>query len=1414
MEPDTPAAVSPLLFLSHAGEDASVVRELAHRIRESGYQVWLDVEELKPGDRWMKTLEEALARASAFAVYVGRSGIRRWVDREVRAALDRATTDPSFRVLPILGPGAEPQSLPPFLAQHQWLDLRSGTADPETLRSLMHGLLDDPSRAVTLLPPDQPPYRGLLTFDAEHAHLLFGRDREIDDLLAGLRVSPLLAVLARSGSGKSSLVRAGLVPALHRGRFHDQGSWVTSWRIAILRPGNDPFRELANALPDLDPDLAPADRIAVRAACSRQLQEGVTGLYDSIAGLVPAGPRTLLIVDQFEELFTLTEHEDVRRRFIDCLLTALASTGDRPIQTLIALRADFYSRCWEHPELLQQIAANQYPLRPIARDQLREVIEKPLALAGAKLEPGLAMAILDDVGDGPGNLPLLQHALLQLWERRTGDTLDHRTYNRIGRLRGALSHHADEIYQQLEPDEQQLARGIFLRLIQPGEGVADTRRRASRKEILSLGTDRAAVERILLRVVDERLVIAGREVLSEDVSEEVIEVAHEALVRGWERLRDWIDEDREFLVWQKHLRIAVEEWEHCGRDEGALLRGAPLAAAESWVAGREDALSQPERELIHASAQLRRRRRWRSAILAAAGILALVTVSSSFFLLGHQKQRQAQEIRTRSILIAAERHRDPAVGALLVAELDGLTEVDGGAYSARRIAQQAVPQAVLRGHQEGLSSAAFSPDGSRVVTGSDDGSARIWSSDGRGPPIVLFDLLAPWAVRRVSFSPDGQHVLTSAEDGKVRLWRSDGTGPVLLHRNEGRILSEAFSPDGSRVVTASADKTALIWRLDDPAEPIVLRGHGRAVTRAAFSPDGTRIVTASADTTVRIWRDDGSGEAKVLRGHRGPVWSANFSPDGSQIVSASPDGTVRVWPATGEAEPLVFEVGSGRVRSAFFSSDGSRVVAASTEGLSVWRLPTEELLARIRPQTVRQFAVSAVDTRIVVVADDHTAQIWNIDATADPIVLRGHDREVWNAAFSPDGSRVVTASLDGTARIWRIDDTGEPRVFRGHSGAVLNAVFDADGQRLATVSDDGTARIWRWGAAPETILLEGHRGPVLLACFSADGTLLATASEDATARIWRLDEAGQARVLGAHSRAITSIAFSPDGSRVVTASEDRTARIWALHQLEEPIVLRGHEGTLLSASFSPDGAFVVTTSDDETVRIWRLSDLDRPVVLSGHQGPVAGADLSADGARIVTASSDGTARVWRTDGRGQEVVLHGHRLGLTGATFGPDGRLVATASLDGTAFVRRADGLGDRVALSGHQGPLTSIAFSPDGSRVVTASEDGTARVWPADGRGQPMILRGHQGAVTSAVFSPDGSLVATSSDDGTVRLWRVGWEALVEYLRETTTACLGVEQRITLLGETTAEAGSRYEACERSFQRRPAASQPLGSPP
>jgi WD40 repeat protein len=588
-------------------------------------------------------------------------------------------------------------------------------------------------------------------------------------------------------------------------------------------------------------------------------------------------------------------------------------------------------------------------------------------------------------------------------------------------------------------------------------------------------------------------------------------------------------------------------------------------------------------------------------------------------------------------------------------------------------------------------------------------------------------------VLSAAFSPDGKRIVTATTGWTARIWDVATGQPIgqPLRGHNADVWTAAFSPDGKRVVTASNDGTARLWDATT-GRPIgqPLTGHEKAVERAAFSPDGHRIVTASDDTTARVWdAESGKPIGEPLRGHQSWVFSAAFSPDGARIVTASGDKTARLWDAaTGRpiGQPLI---GHGEsVRDAEFSPDGKRVVTASADkSARMWDAATGQPIGeplRGHQAWVLSAAFSPDGKRVVTASEDKTARLWDA-ATGQPIgePLGGHNGALRSAAFSPDGKLIVTASMDGTARLWDAT-TGESigESLRGHQDGVVSAAFSHDGKRIVTASQDKTARLWDAATGqPIGEPLAGHEEWVNSATFSPDDTRIVTASKDMTARLW---DAATGQPIGepltGHQGWVLSAAFSPDGKRIVTASSDSTARVWDA-ETGEPIgaPLIGHGSTVRSAAFSPDGNRIVTTSEDGTARMWDAAT-GQPIgnPLRGHMGYLTNAAFSPDGTRIVTASHDATARLWDA-ATGQSIgePLKGHQGWVLSAAFSPDGKRIVTASMDRTARLWDA-ATGQPIGeLRGHDGAVRSAAFSPDGKRIVTASEDKTARLWdaPAD---------------------------------------------------------------------------------------------------
>ncbi|HEU4406677.1 MAG TPA: protein kinase [Polyangiaceae bacterium] len=1120
------------------------------------------------------------------------------------------------------------------------------------------------------------PFPGLSAFQEADAGRFFGRDADVASVARVLRNQPLLSVAGPSGAGKSSFVRAGLIPALKRSGER--------WEAFVLRPGRRPLGALAEVLAQAaEGEGGPG--VSELAAMLRE-RPGQFGAQLRARCRRRQG-RLVLFVDQFEELYTLDVEAGERAAFQACLDGA-ADDASSPLRVVLSLRSDFLDRLAEDRKLSAEAARGLALLAPVGREGLREALVRPLEAVGYRFESEAMVAqVLDDLAGTRCPLPLLQFAAAKLWEARDRERrlLTREGHERLGGIAGALSAHADAVLAALPAAEQRLCQDIFLRLVTPER----TRAVVPLDELRELGAGteggRGAVEAVVQRLVEARL-------LSLEVGRAgdpaTVELVHESLIERWPQLGRWLDESAHDAQFLSRLRIAARQWEASGETEGLLWRDRAAAEARAWLerrrAERGDAgagLGEREGRYLRAVVALgeRSKRLRQRAVAGLVAALSAVAMTVSYLAVRAQQEAaraRAEATQTRNatrLAVARElQQSDPTAALALLREIEPPGVPRGWADLARVVLQNRVSELVLP-HPDRLLSAAFSPDGRRIVTACLDKAARVWNADGTGEPLVLRG--HEDAVASAAFSPDGKRLATASRDKTVRVWNADGSGaPLVLRGHEARVTSVAFSPDGKRLATASEDRTVRLWSADGAGEPLVLRGHEATVYSPTFSPDGKRLVTASEDKTLRVWSADGAGEPLVLRGHESWILSAKFSPDGQRIVSASLDETARVWSADGSGEPLVLRGHEGVVTSAVFSPDGRRIITGS---------------------------------------EDRTVRAWHADGRGELWVLRGHEGWVATVGFSPDGQRIVSSSWDQTVRVWSAEGTRTSLALRGHDGRVWSAAFSPDGQRVVTGAEDMTARVWNADGTGEPLVLRGHQDVVRTAAFSPDGRRVVTASYDKTVRVWDAEGGGELLVLRGHELPVTGAAFSPDGRRIVSASLDKTVRLWSADGAGEPLVLRGHEAEVNAVAFSPDGRRVVAVAKDKTARVWSADGSGEPLVLRGHLNDVWSAAFSPDGGRVATASWDKTARVWNAEGgAGEPLVLRGHEGWVTSATFSPDGRRVVTASYDKTVRVWDAEGGGELLVLRGHELPVTEAAFSPDGRRLVTASWDRTARVW------------------------------------------------------------------------------------------------------
>jgi WD40 repeat protein len=1230
--------------------------------------------------------------------------------------------------------------------QHDWLEIQTATGqnDPciafllpkENLQALDHQVLKQAEETLHTLSPnvnivgidqlaeaikvlvgdrfpvsqqDQSPYKGLNAFDPQDRFLFFGREQKINHILekmtaysADEEAQRHCIVFGSSGAGKSSFVKAGLLPRLSQQKQSTLQNWV------ILKPGDGQGQLLDYFIDCLRPTLNPGDHNKLlNLPWCKNPDDAVRNFVELYASARSAstGPASfVLVIDQAEEMLRIAETKNditqfkvILQAFSSAHLTKKSQTEQpTPIcWVLSTIREAEYENYKsflalenEKKQYLPCPLAVLDPSEDIAAYQA--IIEQPARLRGIRVEPELTQHLLSVITELKNPLPTLEYALDELYQHavRThalnqGLTLAaFQQTEIIGSMSGLIIRNAQKLLDSLtkEPGIHKQIPAFFSLLL----GIDKTHGLAHPNPA-KIDAFKSSPElfRLYQAFVNHRF-------LHED--DKKVRFCHEVLIREWSEVQDWAK------------KTAQQE-------------------------------------------QTRKIRNLAAGLVFSIGLIFIASYAAYYA--NEQSDYanlQSDKAKAERDKAKAERDKTLITESRFLADLSLEQTMSGNARLGALLALEALPDYSKKEDQR--RPLVPSAEGSLYAT-LDRYMDRLW-------------LKHSGSVMSVAFSPDGSKIVTASVDRTARVWDS-GTGEfvAVLRGHTNSLFSAIFSPDGNKIVTASLDKTALVWDTKTGAVVAVLEGHTGPVISAVFSPDGSKIVTASSDKTARVW-GSGSGElVAILKGHADSLNSAVFSPDSSKIVTASVDQTARVWDTeTGDVLAELDEHTS-RVISAVFSADGSKIATASGDNTArVWDTKTGAVVAVLKGHTdwLRSAVFSPDGSKIATASGDNTARVWDTKTGAVVAVLKGHTDWLRSAVFSPDGSKIVTASGDNTARVWDTKTGEVATVLKGHTDSVTTAILSPDGSKIVTASDDNTARVWDTKTGAVVAVLDGHNDAVLDAVFSPDGSkIVTTASQDKTARVWDTETGEVVAVPTRHIGRLYSAIFSPDGSKIVTASGDNKARVWDTKTGEVVAVLRGHTDWLYSTIFSPDGSKIVTTSDDNTARVWDTKAGEVMTVLEGHTSGVISAVFSPGSSKIVTASWDNTARVWDTKTGAVVAVLEGHTGPVISAVFSPNGSKIVTSTASGNNAVRVWDTkTGEVVAvLNGHANSGSAV-FSPDGSKIVTASQDKTARMWDTKTGEVVAVLKGHTDEVLSAVFSPDGSKIVTASQDKTAHVWKV----------------------------------------------------------
>ncbi|MGZ8181122.1 MAG: nSTAND1 domain-containing NTPase [Methylobacter sp.] len=1249
------------------------------------------------------------------------------------------------------------------------------------------------------------PYRGLEEFKYEHRAIYFGRQAEISELSQLLwdrerAGCPGILILAASGVGKSSLVQAGLIPALEQYK-RIRRTRRLFWRVwkpsdihgndeaAIVSSVRDNWLQ-SNPLIDRDahPSLAEADTLS--------------DLVDAFAAVMPSNRRYLWMVNQMEELFT-----GIPTGAIQSFSEFLRRLQNLGVWVVATLRNDFFDRYQEQLALIETFGSHDGEYKKLGRldsAALEDIIRKPAKMADLVFETdasGLSLAarIQQDMAEAIDALPLLEFALSRLYEMGKKDKkLTFEAYRQIGALKGAIGHSAESIYQVLESgsSEESALRRILWALSKTGNAYRESTvvsQGASLAEFQEDGPERKLIDSF----IKERLLVCDGN---------NIRIAHEALLTHWPRAKKMIDSFLPSMQLRDRLIERAAEWEAKACDPSLLLpSGLPLEegrgllehmgailehnttlinyvkASTQAEQDRKDAElarlhEEQTRELAREKEKTAREQMHKKRFKTLAlGLLVLSIITGIAGFLAWQGNNEVARALSYSDykeglrLVLRQQYLEALTylsRSLRKTENNNSINLISSLISSRKLT---APSVVIR-HPDIVSSAKFSSDSRWILTASNNGTVQVWDSvTGRA---VSKQMLHSDSIRSAEFSPDGLQVLTASLDGTARLWESETGKALLVMKHNNGIHSAKFSPDGQFIVTASIDKSVRVWSAvtGKPLFPPML--HRGIVVYAEFSPDGRLIVTASGNDGAQIWN---AKTGKFLyRPDKGDVHMAKFSPDSKRIITIS-----------GAALSIKDETG--------ISIPGATNVALwEVEGGHVFSLPLQD-------QWIHFAEFSPDGSKVVTASEQWTAQVWDAATgrpTSEPM---RHQESVKSARFSPDGRSIVTTSTDQTARIWDAETGYFLSSPIQHQAGVSFAEFNPDGSRLSSISEDGQVRVWDI-AVGKSFLSRLPRNNYFLppAVFNSDLSSVVSAINEFTCEVWQVKTDQPVRELIYHQARINSIEFSPDGRKIVTASDDKSTGIWNADTgvaILKPIQL---DAKVLSAKFSPDNHRILTTADNNTVQVW---DADTGQAISKpmhHPARIQSAEFSSNSHWILTHAADKTVRKWDA-ASGQlvsEPALYKER--VIDAKFSPKGRWIAMAldpntlriwdsesseavsepirlqakidSIDFSPEDNRILTVSDNTVLvwnvkSGHpffsrpiqhQNKISSAKFSFDGRSLVTASQDTSARVWDAES-GQPISPPlFHSDEVNSAEYSPNGHQVLTASDDGGARLWDV----------------------------------------------------------
>ncbi|WP_445174804.1 nSTAND1 domain-containing NTPase [Microcoleus sp.] len=1156
------------------------------------------------------------------------------------------------------------------------------------------------------------PYKGLNSFEERDSELFFGRKVLTEELSKAVEAQPLTVVLGASGSGKSSLVKAGLIPCLKL--------QPKEWQIlAPLRPGESPFSALNSVL--IQKNLPPVSVPDESVEHERQ------SLADSVAVWSKNYPtsKLLLVIDQFEELITLCCYDRWREQFLDSIAEALASHPQ--LRVVLTLRSDFEPLFRDYQALRERWQKARFVVRAMTREELRQAIEEPAVARVMFFEPpGLVERLIDEVANMPGALPLLSFALSELYlislrSGRSDRTIAEEDYKTLGGVTRSLTQRAEQVYQELITKNQnyeKTIRNVILRMISTSGGEL-ARRRVPLSELEYPEPEKSQIENVKERFVAARLLVLGQYTEEEQnavdgqpqsstlnaqeqiVEREYIEPAHDALVRGWTRLREWRRDYEERIALQQNLTSVAVEWNRRGRSPGYLWTRDPRLAVLEEIIDPQKTTSgsnlpnsvnnPPVNKLEDAN--------WLNSLEREFVINSVQERTNQLKKSERQRDEAIEgQINALSSLSEARILTNDQIGALVAGVKAGIRLKKAPLLQNRLIKQ------VFKSLQEAVY---ITQERNRI--------------EGSNAPLY-----------RVNFSRDSNLLVTASADKTVKIWKMHGSLCRAFIGHTDELCDASFSSDGKMVASGSKDKTIKVWSADEGTLLQTFAEHLDHVMCVRFSPNGEILASVSADGAVKLWNIAQGKLISAFQSHNGGGMALSFSPDGHTIAVGGWEhppwqGRIKFWNFSAILLQSL-DVDTGVLRAIDFSEDGAMIVCTGDNGkIVLLQVSDGQILTEIKAHNnwTRDVKLSPDGKIIASCSNDETVKLWSIDGSLLK-VFHGHTDAVYGVAFSPDGKTLATTGADKTIRLLSLEDSCLNRLNGGRESVHLAVRFSPNGEKLVSASWDTAVGGWTvkiWSASGELLkTLHGHSDSIRTVCFSSDNNFVASASWDGTVKVWTVD-----------GELITN--FTKHGTPVEGVSS---------HYDSDRAATNG-------ISFHPSGKILASGGYDRKVRLWSLDGTPLKVFV-GHADQIYRVSFSPDGNLLATASWDKTIKLWSVEGELLQTFT-GHSNWLYGLCFSPDGKLLASSGVDRTIQLWDIDEGKLLQTFVGHTGTVFDLSFNPDGTILASASMDKTVRLWSPE-RGLIKTLARHNAGVYGVSFSPDGKVIAAACWDSFINIW------------------------------------------------------------